>query len=59
MINIFSFIVFRGLSLQVQWTNLNPQFLMNTVKNVPAFANLAVAYPMQTIEAFMKRVSLL
>ncbi|KAG8179321.1 hypothetical protein JTE90_021988 [Oedothorax gibbosus] len=47
-----------GLNMLVQWTNLNPQFLMNMVKNVPAFANSGAAYPMQTIEAFMKRAGI-
>lgn len=57
LINVFV-LFYSGLNMNVQWTNLNPQWLVNTVKNVPAFSNFAAAYPIQTIEAFMKRVSL-
>ncbi|NP_001310737.1 protein patched-like [Parasteatoda tepidariorum] len=44
-----------GLNRYVQWTNLNPQWLMDTVKN---FGNYVQSLPLHTIESFMKRAGI-
>ncbi|XP_054706725.1 LOW QUALITY PROTEIN: protein patched homolog 1-like [Uloborus diversus] len=45
-----------GLNMNVQWTNLNPQYLINTVKRFGT--NYMSSFPLLKIETFMKRAGI-
>ncbi|XP_076319648.1 protein patched-like isoform X2 [Tachypleus tridentatus] len=48
-------VVIPGLGLSVQWTNLNPGHLVETMKN---FRNYVNSFPFAYIEDFMKRAGI-